>query len=307
MNKLQYIKEFGINLFVTKTLRRLCLNSNSKFAWKINDFNENAIDSFLMKTIEKSKRENVNIKLTPKKTDVPEKPIWVMWYQGLENAPEIVKCCIASIKKYSSGHKVIVLSESNLCEYVDLPHYIIDKFENGSISRTHLSDMIRLYLLYNYGGAWLDSTILVTENIPEEYFNQELFSLNFGKKTKDPSHGRWTTFCFFAEKGNELIKQTLEYHYYYWMNENYPVDYVMFDYFINSIIRNSAAALEQILSIKRSNEGVFQLVNKLNEPYEEAFYSENTILYKLSWKRHYVAEVDGKTTIYGKLCEYYLK
>ena len=44
-------------------------------------------------------------------------PIWIMWYQGIENAPDIVKCCIESVKENCSGHEVIVLSEQNLSEF----------------------------------------------------------------------------------------------------------------------------------------------------------------------------------------------
>ena len=76
----------------------------------------------------------------------------------------------------------------------------MEKFSRGYISRTHLSDMIRLNLLYLYGGAWLDATVLVSNDIPEEYFREELFSLNFGKKTKDPSYGSMDDILFFRKE-----------------------------------------------------------------------------------------------------------
>lgn len=40
MNKVQYIKNFGIKLFVIKSFRSLLLKKQSKFAWKINAINE---------------------------------------------------------------------------------------------------------------------------------------------------------------------------------------------------------------------------------------------------------------------------
>lgn len=306
MNKVQYIKEFGLDIFLVKSIRRIFLNSNSKTAWKINDYNEKLIDNYLMKTVEMAKRKCDKIKICPVNSHVPEQPIWVMWYQGIEEAPDIVKCCIESIKEHCAGHKVIVLSEKNLAEYVELPDYVIEKFEQGYISRTHLSDMIRLNLLYNYGGAWFDSTLFVTNDIPDSYFRPELFSINFGSKTKDPSHGRWTTFCFFSQKGNELIRRTLEYHYYYWMEKNHPVDYVMFDYFIGSGVNSDANARRIITSIECSNKNVFRLLDIMNEPYSEQSYDNNTIIYKLSWKRQYLKEANGKITVYGKICEHYL-
>lgn len=309
MNAYQYIKEFGISVFVVKLLRRISLKNDSSLAWKLNNLNENLIEKVLIEKVEESKRKHIEIELKPICNNVVEQPIWVMWYQGLENAPDIVKCCIESIKEHSAGHKVIVLSEDNLQDYIVLPEYIMDKFRKGYISRTHLSDMIRLNLLYLYGGAWLDSTLLVSNDIPEEYFVPELFSLNFEKKTKDPSHGRWTTFCFFAKKGNALIGETLMYHYYYWAQENFPVDYVMFDYFINYISKNNKIAEHQISSIRPTNLLVFRLVQCLNLPYEDNknLLENNQIFSKLSWKRKYTIETGGQSTIYGYLLQKYLK
>lgn len=200
VDKIQYMKEFGVNIFAIKSLRRVTLKSNSRIAWKINEINERLIENYLIRTVETGECENVKINLKPLKSNIVNEPIWVMWYQGIEKAPDIVKCCVESIKEHSAGHQVIVLSEENLHDYIELPDFIMEKFSRGYISRTHLSDMIRLNLLYLYGGAWLDATVLVSNDIPEEYFREELFSLNFGKKTKDPSHGRWTTFCFSQRK-----------------------------------------------------------------------------------------------------------
>lgn len=309
MNKIQYIVEFGIGIFAIKSIRRLTLKSNTNVAWKINEINERLIEAYLIQTVEKSELKNVKLDLKPSKSNVINEPIWVMWYQGVENAPDIVRCCVESIKKHSAGHQVIVLSEKNLNDYIELPDFIIDKFSKGYISRTHLSDMIRLNLLYLYGGAWLDATLLVSDDIPEEYFKEALFSLNFGGKTKDPSHGRWTTFCFFAKKGNLLIKKTLVYHYCYWMQKNYPIDYVMFDYFISYIVMHDATAAKQISAIKPTNENVFTLMHSLNTSYENYLLllrNTKTVFSKLSWKHEYMQEVNGKQTVYGYLVEKYL-
>ena len=39
-------------------------------------------------------------------------PIWVMWWQGEENMPPIVKRCVASIRNHCGQHPVNVLSRS---------------------------------------------------------------------------------------------------------------------------------------------------------------------------------------------------
>lgn len=289
MKKFEYIKHFGFKLFFVKSMRRICINSDSRIAWKINEYNEKIIDKKLLEIITSSelvvKRE---IWMEKKNDNVSKEPIWIMWYQGIKNAPDIVRCCINSIIMKNPKHEVIIITEDNFKEYVNLPEFILEKFERGIISKPHLADMIRLYLLYAYGGAWIDATVLNCDTISESYFQKEFYSINFGRKTKDPSHGRWTTFCLFAQPGNSLIGDTLDMHYRYWYSQDLAVDYVMFDYFISYLVKKDAEYSKQVNSIELNNIDVFTLVDKLNEKYNgELPLKDGTILYKLSWKREY--------------------
>lgn len=307
MNKVQYIKNFGIKLFVIKSFRSLLLKKQSKFAWKINAIKEKNIELYLMKIVKQKEDEIKKIKPEALHHGILKDPIWIMWYQGIENAPDIVKCCIESVKENCSGHEVIVLSEQNLSEFVKLPDFIIEKFKKGYISRTHLSDMIRLNLLYLYGGAWLDATLLTINPIPEEYFAKEIFTINFKKNTKDPSHGRWTTFCFFAKKGNRFIEKILRYHYGYWMKNDYAVDYVMFDYFINYLIKNDHEFELLMDDIPVTNKNVFLLLEKLNMLCEDdkLLTDPNEVFYKLSWKRKFIIEDDDFTLYKSIMKKFY--
>ena len=304
-----YIRSFGIKTFVTKAVRHVLLKNDSTIAWKINNYNEKNIENYLEKTINKSygKIENYNIKKINQ--NVVKEPIWVMWYQGIENAPDIVRCCVNSIKVNSNGHDVIILSKDNLSEYIQLPNFITEKFEKGYISPTHLSDMIRLNLLYLYGGAWLDATLFVTHPIPEAYFNKPIFSINFGKNTKDPSHGRWTTCCLFSNKENMLIEKTLRCHYCYWLENDYAVDYIMFDYFINYLIKHNSKFMLDIYNIPITNQKVFELINVMNEGYEKnkiLLVKDNQYFYKLSWKKTYIEQVNSYDTIFKYIKRQYM-
>ena len=46
--------------------------------------------------------------------------VWVCWLQGLEKAPQLVKACIASIKRHVS-QKVILITAENYLEFVNIP------------------------------------------------------------------------------------------------------------------------------------------------------------------------------------------
>lgn len=83
----------------------------------------------------------------PPKKQFENLPIWVCWLQGEENAPKLVKKCISSIRQHANGHEVIILTENNIKEYIDIPEYIIENAQRGILSRTNFSDIVRFALL----------------------------------------------------------------------------------------------------------------------------------------------------------------
>ena len=70
-----------------------------------------------------------------------EGKIWMCWWQGEENAPEIVRACIDSVRRNAGGHEVIVVTEENLSDYAHIPDWVLEKVSAGVMSRTHLSDL----------------------------------------------------------------------------------------------------------------------------------------------------------------------
>ena len=99
-----------------------------------------------------------------------ENKIWMLWLQGEENAPNIVKASINSVRKHANGREVIVLNKDTVKKYTKLPDYVWKKFEEGKMTAAFLSDMIRLDLLYRYGGTWIDATVLLEDKIPHGRF-----------------------------------------------------------------------------------------------------------------------------------------
>ena len=71
-------------------------------------------------------------------------PIWMMWYQGIKDAPPIVLSCIQSIILNKAKHPLIIISKYNLEKYIKLPSFIKNKFENNTFSITHFSDIVRM-------------------------------------------------------------------------------------------------------------------------------------------------------------------
>ncbi|MFN1620004.1 capsular polysaccharide synthesis protein [Vibrio rotiferianus] len=80
------------------------------------------------------------------------KTIWIFWYQGIDNAPTIVRKCVDSWVLKNPDWSVVILEKENLSKYID------DDF-HPLLSIAHRSDLIRLSLLEKYGGLWVDATV----------------------------------------------------------------------------------------------------------------------------------------------------
>lgn len=92
------------------------------------------------------------------------KTIWVFWWQGELAMPPVIKECYKSILRNCNGRTVVLLDQNNFKDYITLPDYILRKFYEGVISKTHFSDILRVGLLKEYGGMWIDAAIFVKTN-----------------------------------------------------------------------------------------------------------------------------------------------
>jgi len=86
------------------------------------------------------------------------KTIWLLWLQGWNDVPWLVKQVAESWEINNPGWKVEYLTLDNLCEYIHDIDYIYD--ESKGITSQAKSDIIRLSLLKNHGGVWADATML---------------------------------------------------------------------------------------------------------------------------------------------------
>lgn len=96
--------------------------------------------------------------------------IWQYWDK--DPKPKIVNLCMKSLSELC-GYNRIVLNDENILNYF-VPSEIINQ-KKGYITKTHFSDILRVNLLYRYGGAWLDSTIFITKN------QKNYSTMNFGQ------------------------------------------------------------------------------------------------------------------------------
>ncbi|MGD1012539.1 MAG: capsular polysaccharide synthesis protein [Acidimicrobiales bacterium] len=85
-----------------------------------------------------------------------ERHVWVLWFQGLNRAPEVVRRCVASWREANPGWKVTVLSEENLGDWVGTN--LLNDPRLRWLNHQQLADLVRLDLLSRFGGVWADAS-----------------------------------------------------------------------------------------------------------------------------------------------------
>lgn len=212
--------------------------------------------------------------------------VWFFWLQGIENAPEIVKICYNSAKNNLKDKEVILITEKNMFEYIEFPNFIIEKWKNGIISNTHLSDLLRLELLINYGGLWLDATVFCSSsNIPEHIFDSDLFFYQHLTLNKN-GHSTFISSWLISAKSNDKILMATRYLLYeYWKKNNYMIDYFLLHQFMTIALEFYPKIWEKVIPVDNSTAHILQY--KLFETYDDTIWKSlknNTCFHKLTYK-----------------------
>ncbi len=182
----------------------------------------------------KYSRELDSLDLSPKPRR-ENKTIWICWLQGFEKAPAIVKSCIASVREFMPDYKLVEINEYNYMDYADIPGYIVDKWKSGVIGNAHFSDLIRLGLLIEHGGIWVDSTVLLTGRIPDYILNSPLFLYS---NTHSFDTRRLVENWFIkADSNSPTLRGIRDMLYKFWEKENKCLEYFMFNLFAYMVMR----------------------------------------------------------------------
>lgn len=240
--------------------------------------------------------------------------IWCMWWQGEENCPDIVKLCLASLRKNCPSHKLILITKDNFQQYADIPEHILRKVNDGKITLTHFSDIIRAELLKQHGGLWIDSTIFAACEIPEDIFDAEYFTIKRmaekNPKSNSVSYSRWTGFFWGAAQSDSLLPSFVsEIFSEYWKNNDSLFDYFFLDYAIAVALDEFPALRESWEHLPVNNTGVFRLTALMNHEWDKREYAElvkSNTFFKLTYKEKFeMRTASGSETFYGHLLSEY--
>lgn len=212
--------------------------------------------------------------------------VWTIWLQGMEQAPKIVQQCYASMCKHITDRPIVVITEDNFRDYVTFPDYIIEKYEKGIISKVHFADLLRVELLAQHGGTWLDGTVFCSDSPFHPYIlDGELFLFQMLKPGLDGHCRSTSSWLMTAYAGNPIILLTRALLHEYWRTHNYAVEY----FILHDFIQMAVEAYPQIWNkvVPMSNAIPHILLLRLFEPFDSQVWEgvrKQTSFHKLSYK-----------------------
>lgn len=133
-----------------------------------------------------------------KKTNIPKK-IHYVWVGGKEK-PKDIQMCMDTWKKHLKNYEIIEWNENNF----DINSHPFAKAAYEAKKWAYVSDYIRAYVIYNEGGIYLDTDIILLDNF-DNFLEHDAF---VGFENYDHPF----TAAFGAKKKHPLLKKMLDYY-----------------------------------------------------------------------------------------------
>lgn len=131
------------------------------------------------------------------------KTIHFCWF-GCNPKPELICKCIESWSKFCPDYEIIEWNEYNFDIHIN--KYVEEAYKNKKWA--FVSDFARLWIIYNYGGIYLDTDVLLKNNI-DDLRNYDCWLASDDVKYINTGLG------FGAVKGHKLIEKIMMEYYKY--------------------------------------------------------------------------------------------
>ncbi len=212
--------------------------------------------------------------------------VWICWFQGIEQAPELVQKCYQSVKQNMADKEVIMLTSENVFDYIQFPDFIVEKWKAGIITHTHMTDLMRLELLIRYGGLWLDATVFCSDNnIPTYFYQSDLFMYQCLKPGRDGHANYISSWLMTAKTNSKVLMAVRDMCYAYWKENNSMWDYFLLHDFIAIVLDRFQDEARAI--VPRDNATPHILLLRLFDKFDEETWNAiktQTPFHKLTYK-----------------------
>jgi hypothetical protein len=208
-------------------------------------------------------------------------PIWQFWASGADNVPPVVARAMESVQRHADGRPVVVLDASSYRDYVTLPPHL-DRL-GEQVGWTHFSDVLRVYLLREHGGTWMDATLRLSAPMPADLVNGPLFA--FGRP-EDPFV--LSSWLLHAAPGHPLVRALAAMLDAYWRENDELVDYFLSHFLVEAAVTVDRDLRRQWLDVPVCDHRPPHLLQaELAEPFDAhrlAQIEAQSWAHKLTWR-----------------------
>ena len=228
--------------------------------------------------------------------------VWFCWLQGMEQAPVLVKACLASLKRHIKDKRFVCLSLKNYQEYVKLDPHIEELYRKGILPHAIFTDFLRLELLIKYGGTWIDSTVYCTgDDYPNQMMDCDLFFFQYLKKGYNGYVGISNWFIS-AYSNNRLLTVLRDMLLQYWKDYDCLIEYYIFHVFFRLIAEQCPEDVASMPKIS-SNQAILmaQLLEKAYDEKIMTMLKSRSNFHKLDYRKSRCMTDDGNPTFYSHI------
>lgn len=285
----------GLTFVVAKALERL---PGKELSDKFNMYRHKKIRQQLTPVFDEAYK--TFIRYSEHKTN---NTIWLFWWQGENSMPKIVQKCYRSIHQHHGNKNIVLITQDNVKQYTDIPDFIYKKMNEGKITLTHFSDILRANLIKNNGGLWMDATLYLTSSLDNIDLSKLYYCSGYPADTFNVSFGRWTGFYMGGPSGLDLYSFMDRLYQVYWQDHEEIVDYFFIDYGLDYAWKKDLSSFKSLEeSYRQNNPHLFDLQGILNDTYSEQEWKKltsDTSVFKLSYKKK--IDLDKQESYYNKL------
>lgn len=179
------------------------------------------------------------------------KIIHYCWFGGKEK-PALIQKCHESWKRHLPDYEIMEWNESNFDFSTN--RYANEAYQYGKFA--FVSDYVRVYVLYTYGGIYLDTDVEVFKSFDDLLHHESFWGFE--------QENFIATSTIGAQKGHPLIKQFLEtYETKSFITENGSFD----------SLTNVAAVTKLLTDLGLVKNGEFQEIKGLGVFYPQQYFS----------------------------------
>ena len=169
----------------------------------------------------------------------------------------------------------------------------------SAFGRYDVVHLMRVALLEHYGGTWMDATILLTDEIPQEILNSDFFVFHnsLGEIDNPVLYPVW---FIHAKQHNRTICEIRNVLFAYWKRNNHVPEYLFSNIVITQIMRSSPE-VEKKMPYLNSDYSEY-LVRVLGDKFTEEkinWIKRLTGIHKLTYKLE--PSIDKEETVYHYL------